>query len=187
MPTIYTKDSGLGDFIVGQATGVGYNFHSSLGAQYHQPYKPPVVSRPPSTTSTYAPHLAAPYYVPPPRPLTEAEKKRQEQARARQARINARPSTAAYRKWWKRFSVLDDRVQNVASYTGGGAILVAFASFLVMAVWNATIWAYYAGLALTTASVVLVLSLFAMYVARMLKEYGAAPFRTWAGLADYGL
>ncbi|MGB7931424.1 MAG: hypothetical protein WCH04_04260 [Gammaproteobacteria bacterium] len=37
----YTSDGGLGDFMQGQATGVGYNFYSSLGAQYHKPYSPP--------------------------------------------------------------------------------------------------------------------------------------------------
>lgn len=38
MGTQYTNDNGLGDCIVGQATRVGYNFCSSLGAE--TAYKP---------------------------------------------------------------------------------------------------------------------------------------------------
>ena len=49
MGTEYTNDGGLGDMVVGKATGTGYNFPSSLGAQYHQPYSPPVSHAPPET------------------------------------------------------------------------------------------------------------------------------------------
>lgn len=47
MGTQYTDDGGLGDFIVGQSTGVGYNFHSSLGAQTRtEVYAPPSIVPP---------------------------------------------------------------------------------------------------------------------------------------------
>jgi hypothetical protein len=49
MGTQYTDDGGLGDFIVGKATGAGYNFHSNLGAQLRQPSTQPVSYTPPKT------------------------------------------------------------------------------------------------------------------------------------------
>ena len=52
MPTTYTNDGGLGDFIVGQATGVGWNAYSSLGA---------------STRAQPAPIPSLPPLAPPPR------------------------------------------------------------------------------------------------------------------------
>ncbi|NRG18505.1 hypothetical protein HPQ64_12480 [Rhizobiales bacterium] len=68
MGTQYTDDGGLGDFIVGQATGVGYNFHSSLGAQCHQPYTPPAPYIPPKGRDSSAQTVIAP--AAPVQPLT---------------------------------------------------------------------------------------------------------------------
>lgn len=113
-------------------------------------------------------------------PLAEAGRK---SLSVQYSPVATSPSTAAYWKWWQRFAILDDRLQHSARVIGGGAILTMFASFVVLAVCDGTVWADYAGVAIMGASAVIALSLFAMYVARVLEEFGASPIQTWTGLA----
>lgn len=95
MPTNYTNDGGLGDFIVGQSTGVGYNAYSNLGAQYHKPYTPPVYSPP---RGTHSQSQSTTYVAQPQRALTPEEKAENARRRHNVEMINARPGL------WKRMS-----------------------------------------------------------------------------------
>jgi len=96
MPTNYTNDGGLGDFIVGQATGAGYNAYSNLGAQYHKPAYTPPVYTPPRGQQT---QTASPTYVAQPqRPLTAEEKAELARRRRNINLITARPG------FWQRMS-----------------------------------------------------------------------------------
>lgn len=178
-------DKSWNDFLLGNAGVRTGGIMNEVGLQSR--YKPKTTPPPIRPNPGQPQQPATPQYNPTPRPLTEAEKKRQEKAALRQARIDALPSTAVYWTWWKRFSTLDGRVRSVASFAGTGSILIGIASFVVMGVWSNTVWAEYAVMALLAACIVLPLSLFAIYAARILEEYGANPFRTWAGLTDYGL
>lgn len=90
MGTQYTNDRDLGDYIIGQATGVGYNAYSNLGAQHHQPaYTPPAVNVPTRQQSGgqqrfHGAAASAPTYTP--EQIAEAARRRtQHQAFLRKA------------------------------------------------------------------------------------------------------
>jgi hypothetical protein len=87
----YTDDGGLGDFIVGEATGVGYNFHSSLGAQTAAKPAPP-----PAQPVATAPPSDSPYAGVPP-------------VRFIPARVPRRPPTFLEKYVWHLASTLTQR------------------------------------------------------------------------------
>lgn len=125
-------DKSWNDFLLGNAGVRTGGIMNEVGLESR--YKPKTTSPPIRPKPGHPQQPATPQYNPTPRPLTEAEKKRQEKAALRQARIDALPSTAVYWTWWKRFSTLDGRVRSVASFAGTGSILIGIASFVVMGV-----------------------------------------------------
>lgn len=177
--TVAMDDKSWNDYLygtIGVRTGGVMN---EIGLQTAS--KPPSVpaprpSRPALPPQSVGPHVLAPY-----NPVDVSGRKNPS---VQYSPVATSPSTAAYWKWWERFASLDDRLQHSARVVGGGAILTMFASFVVLAVWDGTVWADYAGVAIMGASAVIALSLFAMYVARVLEEFGAGPIQTWTGLAD---